>query len=385
MKIDDAVNIEDLRRMARRRLPRIAFDYIEGGVDDEHCLARNEAAFARHPLLPRYLVDVARRDQSAMLFERKYASPFGIAPTGLAGLFRTGADLMLAEAAAAADLPFVMSGASTASLEEAARVAPAHAWYQLYCARDPKISEDMIRRARDAGLGALVLTVDIPVNAKRERNLRNGFALPLHLKARVIAEALTHPAWLVEYLRHGMPQFDNWTPYVQDGGNTNAFFARQTPATVTWRDLETFRRLWPHHLVVKGILHPDDATRAVQAGVDGIWVSNHGGRQLDRAPAALDALAAIRAAVGGRTTLMLDGGVRRGADIVTALCLGAQFVFVGRATLYGAAAGGLPGVRRAIKILRDEIDRVMAQMGCPSLAQLDANCLMDGAAGRSTT
>ncbi|HTW88870.1 MAG TPA: alpha-hydroxy acid oxidase [Candidatus Binataceae bacterium] len=376
MKIDDAINIEDLRRMARRRLPRIAFDYIEGGVEDERCLARNESSFTRYPLLPRYLVDVSKRDQSAMLFERKYACPFGIAPTGLAGLFRPGADLILAEAAAGADIPFVMSGASNASLEAAARAAPAHAWYQLYCARDPKISEDMIRRARDAGLGALVLTVDIPVNSKRERNLRNGFALPPRLKASTIAEALTHPAWLAEYLRHGMPQFENWAPYTTNGGGSNALLAAQTPATVTWRDLESFRRLWPRHLVIKGILHPLDAERAVQAGVDGIWVSNHGGRQLDQAPAPIDAFAAIRTVVGSRATLMLDGGVRRGADIVTALCLGAQFVFVGRATLYGAAAGGLPGVRRAIKILRDEIDRVMAQMGCPTLAQLDESCLM---------
>src|SRR5579883_1245448 len=232
MKIDAAVNIEDLRRMARRRLPRIAFDYIEGGVEDERCLARNESAFARYPLLPRYLVDIAHRDVSTTLFDRRYALPFGIAPTGLAGLFRAGADLMLAEAAAAANIPFVMSGAATASMEAAARVAPAHAWYQLYCARDPKISEDMIRRARDAGLAALVLTVDIPINAKRERNLRNGFGLPPRLTARTIAEALTHPGWIAEYLRHGRPRFENWAPYVGNGGDPNLFFAAQSPATV---------------------------------------------------------------------------------------------------------------------------------------------------------
>jgi len=375
MKIDSAVNIEDLRRMARRRLPRIAFDYIEGGVEDERCLERNESAFARYPLLPRYLVDIARRDLSTTLFERKYALPFGIAPTGLAGLFRAGADLMLAEAAATSNIPFVMSGAATASMEAAARVAPAHAWYQLYCARDPKISEDMIRRARDAGLAALVLTVDIPINAKRERNIRNGFGLPPRLTAGTIAEALTHPGWIAEYLRHGQPRFENWAPYA-GGGNPNLLFAQQSPATVTWRDLDNFRRLWPRHLIVKGILHPDDAARAVEVGVDGIWVSNHGGRQLDQAPAALDALAAIRARVAGRAALMLDGGVRRGADIAIALCLGAQFVFVGRATLYGAAAGGIAGVRRAIKILSDELDRVMAQIGRPSIAQLDESCLM---------
>jgi (S)-mandelate dehydrogenase len=376
MKIENAINIEDLRRMARRRLPRIAFDYIEGGVEDERCLARNESAFARHPLLPRYLVDVSRIDQSTTLFERTYARPFGIAPTGLAGLFRAGADLMLAEAAADTNIPFVMSGAATASIEAAARIAPAHAWYQLYCARNPKISEDMIRRARDAGLTALVLTVDIPVNAKRERNIRNGFALPPRLTPGVVAEALTHPRWIAEYLRHGQPHFENWTPYVTNGDDPNRLFAAQTPATVTWRDLENFRRLWPRHLILKGVMHPDDAARAIEVGVDGIWVSNHGGRQLDQAPASLDALAAIRAQVAGRAALMFDGGVRRGGDIVTALCLGAQFVFVGRATLYGAAADGMAGVRSAIRILTDEIDRVMGQIGCARIAELDEKYLM---------
>lgn len=361
--------------MARRRLPRIAFDYIDGGVEDERCLARNSAAFARHLLLPRYLVDVTVRDQSTRLFERSYASPFGIAPTGLASLFRSGADLLLAKAAAETNIPFVMSGAATASIEAAARVAPAHTWYQLYCARDRKITEDLIRRANDAGLGALVVTVDIPISSKRERNLRNGFVLPLRLRPGIIAEALTHPGWMAEYLWHGSPRFENWVPYAGSSSRTNRFFAEQTPATVTWRDLESFRRLWPRNFVLKGIMHPDDAARAVQSGVDGIWVSNHGGRQLDRAPSALEALAAIRVAVGGRVTLMLDGGVQRGADIVTALCLGAQFVFVGRATLYGMVAGGLPGVRRAITILNDEIDRVMAQIGCSSLTQLDAASL----------
>ncbi len=364
--------------MAKRRLPRIAFDYIEGGVEDERCLDRNEASFSRYQLTPRYLVDVAKRDQSIMLFDRKYDSPFGIAPTGLAGLFRAGADLMLARAAAAANLPFVMSGASTATVEAAAAIAPSNTWYQLYAARDPKISEDMIRRARDCALPTLVVTVDIPVNSKRERNLRNGFGLPLKLTPSIIAEALTHPKWLVEYFRHGMPRFENWAPYSDKNSTTgaiNLIFGKQTPATLTWIEIEKFRQWWPRKLVLKGILHPGDAAKAVQLEVDGIWVSNHGGRQLDRAPSSVEAFPAIQAAVGGKTTLMLDSGVRRGSDIVTALCLGAQFVFVGRATLYGAAAAGLPGVHRAIDILRDEIDRVMAQLGCASLQQLDRSYL----------
>ena len=378
MRIERAVSIEELRLMARRRLPRVVFDFIEGGVEDELCLVRNESSYARCRLLPRYLVDVSARDQSTTLFDHTYASPFGIAPTGLAGLPRPGADLMLAEAAAGANIPFIMSGASTASIEDAARVAPRHAWYQLYAARDTKISEDLIRRARDAGLSALVLTVDVPVGSKRERNMRNGFELPLRLKWSKMLEALLHPGWLASYLSNGMPRLENWAPSAGAGSEAPAiagFMAKQTPGAPTWRDLEAFRRLWPGHLVVKGILRPDDAVRAAEIGVDGIIVSNHGGRQLDLAAAPLEALPAIHAAVGDRVTLMIDGGIRRGAHILAAFCMGARFAFVGRATLYGAAAGGLPGARRAIAILRDEIDRVMAQIGCPNIASLDADFL----------
>ena len=381
MKLENAVNIEDLHRMAKRRLPKIAFDFIEGGVEDELGISRNEAAFRRYRLMPRYLVDVNKRDQSAKLFDRVYASPFGISPTGAAGLFRPGADLMLAESAAGANIPFVMSGASTASMEKAAGVAPTHTWYQLYIARDPKISEDLIRRARDAGLGTLVLTVDVPVGSKRERNIRNGFGRPLKMTWKTKLEALTHPGWLMEYMRTGTPLIENWAPYAGAGANADQvadFVAHQMPSIPTWEDLEKFRKLWPRHLVVKGILHPDDARRAADIGVDGIIVSNHGGRQLDRAPASLEALPAIRKAVGDRVTIMLDSGVRRGADILIALALGARFVFCGRATLYGAAAGGIPGVRKAISILRSEIDLTMAQIGCPSLDQLDASFLCDG-------
>ncbi|HLW69250.1 MAG TPA: alpha-hydroxy acid oxidase [Candidatus Binataceae bacterium] len=380
MNLSHAINIDDLRKLAKRRLPRIAFDFIEGGVEDELGIARNEAAFTRVRLLPRYLVDVSKRDQSCDLFDRKYASPFGVSATGLAALFRPGADLMLAEGAAAANIPFMMSGMSTASIEDAARIAPAHSWYQLYVARDREITLDLIRRARDAGFGTLVLTVDVPVSSKRERNLRNGFGLPPRLTAATMLDALAHPGWLAGYLRHGMPRFENWVPYAPPNSSTqaiNAFAAAQGPAAaVTWEDLEEFRRLWPRHLVVKGILRADDAIRAAAIGVDGIIVSNHGGRQLDQAPAALEVLPAIRDAVGDKLTLIMDGGVRRGADIVMALCHGARFVFVGRATLYGAAAAGIPGVRKAISILRNEVDLILGQIGCPNLAELDASFLL---------
>jgi L-lactate dehydrogenase (cytochrome)/(S)-mandelate dehydrogenase len=388
MRVRDAVNIEDLHRLAKRRLPKIAFDFIEGGLEDERGLERNTAAFHKHFLLPRYLVDVSIRDQTASLFGRLYSSPFGISPTGGAGLFRRGADLMLAEAAAEANIPYIMSGASNDSIEAAARVAPHNTWYQLYAAREPKLREDMIRRTADAGLDALVLTVDVPVSSKRERNIRNGFAnirgglfQALSLKPSIFLEALTHPLWIAEYLRRGggTPMLQNWQPYAPSGAGAEAvynFSREQMPyAGQTWRDLENYRRLFPRKLVVKGIMHPADAVRAAELGVDGIIVSNHGARQLDQAPASLDVLPAIHAAVGDRLSVMLDGGVRRGADILIALCLGARFVFMGRPTLYGAAAGGVAGVKKAIAIFRNEVDLVMAQIGCPSLAELGPDFL----------
>jgi L-lactate dehydrogenase (cytochrome)/(S)-mandelate dehydrogenase len=388
MRYDQAVNIEDLHKIARRKLPRVIFDYIEGGVEDERGLARNEAAFKKHRLLPRYLVDVSKRDQSWSVFGRTYSSPFGLSPTGGVGLYRREGEVMLAEVAAQMNIPYIMSGGSNASMEEALRVAPDNVWFQLYAAKDQNLTDALIGRARDAGAGALVLTVDVPVHPKRERNWRNGFSNvrnggvleALKLKPSIILEAVTHPAWVMEYVRlGGAPGLGNWAPHVANGGGKAASIAlgrSQTPASAqTWRDLERYRRLFPRPLVVKGILNPADAIRAAEIGVDGIIVSNHGGRQLDQAPASLDALPAIKAAVGDRLTVMLDSGVRRGADILIALCLGAQFVFFGRPTLYGAVAGGVPGVKKAVDIFKGEIDLVMAQIGCPSLDQLGPDFL----------
>jgi (S)-mandelate dehydrogenase len=378
-QLDAAINFEDLRKLAKRRLPRIAYDFIEGGLEDEHGLARNEAAFRRYQLVPRYGVDVRTIDQTTTLFGRTYSIPIGIAPTGLAGLFRRGGDLMLAEAAKFANVPFIMSGASTALIEQLGNLAPEHGWYQLYMARDRKISEDMVRRARDAGLSTLVITVDVPTNSKRERNLRNGFGRPFKLGVKTRLEACLHPAWLAEYLRHGTPVFSNWEMYAPDGASPDAvadFVAAQMPVPVTWQDIDAFRRAWPGKLVLKGIMHPADARRAMAIGVDGIMVSNHGGRQLDCAPAPIDVLPAIGAAVGDKMTLMYDSGIRRGSDAITALCLGAKYVFVGRATLYGVTAGGRAGATRALDIFRDEIDRTMTQIGVPDIKGLGPHRLM---------
>ena len=378
-RTDAAINLDDLRKLAKRRLPKIAYDFIEGGLDDEDGLARNEDAFRQCRLVPRYGVDVTTRDQSTSVFGRTYAGPVGIAPTGGAGLFRRGGDMMLAEAARTANVPFIMSGAATGSIEDLGRLAPEHGWYQLYIARDRKISEDMIRRVAAAGLSTLVITVDVPVSSNRERNQRNGFVRPLKLTLKTKLEACLHPAWMAEYVRLGQPMLSNWQAYAQNGATASEvveFVRTQMPTPVLWQDIEAFRRLWPGKLVLKGIMHPDDATRAAAMGVDGIMVSNHGARQLDRAPAPIEVLPAIHAAVGDKMTVMYDGGVRRGSDVIIALCLGAKFVFVGRPTLYGVVAGGCAGAARAFDIFRNEIDLTMAQMGAPDIKSLGPQFLM---------
>ena len=377
----NAINIEDLRQLARRRIARIVFDYIDGGVEDEAGLLRNREAFSRWRLVPHYLQDISRRQQTASLFGRDYASPFGIAPTGLAAFAHPGADLLLAQAAAEANVPFIMSGAATASIEQVMAVAPRHAWFQLYVSRETAVTEDLIRRAAAAGVETLVLTVDVPVHSKRERDWRNGFVPPVKPSMSCVLDMLCHPRWLAGLLRHGLPRFENWAPYAGDKASARdiaAYFTSQIPFTQTWFDLERIRRVWTGKLVLKGVLAPTDALRALDCGVDGVIVSNHGGRQLDCAPAPLEMLPAIRAAVAGQMTVMLDGGIRRGSDILKAWALGADFTFVGRPALYGVAADGLPGAQRALQILQQEIDPTLAQLGCADLGMLTGVLLREG-------
>jgi (S)-mandelate dehydrogenase len=378
MKIDDCINLEDLRVLAKKRLPKVVYDFIEGGVDDEDGLARNEDAFRQRALAPRYMVDVTKLDQSVPLFGREYSSPYGIAPTGGIGNYRRGGDLMLARAARDANVPFIMSGAATASMEEMAAIAPDHGWYQIYTARDRSIAEAQVKRAADLGLQALVVTVDVPTGANRERNRRNGFGRPLRLSLANKLDALRRPMWFKDYMTHGIAMLPNWQAHAPAGADAAAvgeFFSSQLPNSVTWKDIETFRKLWPRTLIIKGIMRADDAIRAADAGVDGIIVSNHGARQLDRAVSALDVLPRLDAEVGDRVTLMMDGGVRRGSDIVIALASGAKFVFLGRPTLYGAIAGGDAGATKAVKILHDEVNKVMAQIGVPVLRDIGPDAL----------
>ncbi len=380
MGIEKAINFDDLRRMAKRRLPKIAFDFLEGGVDGEEGLTRNTDAFRHRRLVPKYLVDASVPKVATTLFGRTYAQPFGIAPTGAIGIFRPGGDLMLARSARAANIPFIISGMSTATMEQLAEVAPDHAWYQLYLAKDRAISDDMVARAKACKFSTLVLTVDVPGQGKRERNLRNGFQSVRVVKPTLACqiEALTHPGWLYEYATGPGLTADNWHRYAPPGtkpADVLGFLSAQVPTPPSWDDVTRIRKAWPGRFVLKGIMHPEDAKRAASFGVDGLIVSNHGGRQLDRAPGALEVLPAIRDAVGDQLTVMFDSGIRRGADIVTALALGAKYCFVGRWTLYAVAAAGEAGANHAIAMIRDEVARTMTQMGAPDVATLGPDFL----------
>jgi len=386
--LDHAVNIDDLRIAARRRLPRFIFDMIEGGVEEEIGVLENEASFRRVKVLPSLLNDITVRDQTTTLFGRTYASPFGIAPMGPAPLYRRNGDLLLAGAAVQADIPFVLSGAGGASVEQIAKVAPDHAWFQLYGAADRSITHDIIRRTVDSGLGVMVFTVDTPVSPKRERHLRNRITLPLRKDIRNLAvlgmEGVFHPAWALDYLASGgMPMMGTWAPYAKPGSTPQQvaeFFRSQSPSNQTWKDLEDVRRRWPGRLLVKGVLNPTDAVRMVDMGVDGVIVSSHGGKIVDRAPSPLAALPGIKAAVGDRAAVLMDGGVRRGVDVAIARCLGADFILAGRPMLYGLAAAGGPGAARAIDLLRTELDLILATVGCSKFDDLSRRNLYQPAA-----
>jgi len=381
-RIDSAINIDDLKRMAKRRLPKIMFDFIEGGAEDEVGLRTNANAFRDLRLVPRYYIDTAKREQKATLFGRTYASPFGIAPTGMAGAFRKDAELYLAQAAGEADVPYLMSGASNASMEQAAKLAGKNLWFQIYGAKNRSFQLDLVKRAIDLGLTTIAVTCDVPVSSNRERNRRNGFVRPLRMTLPTILEAMLHPAWVINYYRSGgLPMLGNWEKYGEKNATPDQvadLFAKQTPdPSQVWGDLEAIRNAFPGKLLLKGVMHPEDARIATGMGVDGLIVSNHGGRQLDMMPSPLDMLPMIRAAVGPDVPLLLDSGVRRGSDIVAALCMGADFVMTGRATLYGATAGGLEGVKKAVSILQREIDLVMGQLGAVNLAALGPQYLLE--------
>ncbi|MGB3434186.1 alpha-hydroxy acid oxidase [Achromobacter sp.] len=374
------LSLDDFEAAAKRRLPRPIFGYVAGAAEDNQSLRDNRGAFAQYALSPRVLVDVSRRTQQTEIFGRRYASPFGIAPMGISALSAYRGDIVLARAAREQGIPAILSGTSLIPMEDVIREAPG-TWFQAYLPGDPRRIDALVERARRAGYETLVLTVDIPVSANRENNVRTGFSTPLKPGLRLAWDGLTRPRWLAgtfmrTLLSHGMPHFENsfatrGAPIVS-ASVLRDFSARDH---LSWEHVARIRRQWPGTLIIKGILHPQDAALARQHGADGIIVSNHGGRQLDGAVSPLRALPGVVAAAGGMT-VMMDSGVRRGSDVLKALALGASCVFVGRPFNYAAAVGGEAGVSHAIGLLRAEVDRNMAMLGITQLREMQADLLV---------
>lgn len=363
------ISTEDYRRAARRRLPRVVFDYLEGGAEDELLLSRNRDALHRIRLMPSRLRDVSKRDLGIELFGRHLESPFLIGPTGLNGAFWPKGDLLLARAAARAGVPFTLSTPSQSTIEEvAAGSGNGNLWFQLYVV-ERGLAERLVARALDAGYTTLVLTTDVPVNGLRERDARNGFGMPFKYRPKILLDGALHPQWALQFLREGMPQLANFTSEGADMETQRAVMHRQMDASFNWEDLSWLRQLWPHTLLVKGILTPEDAALAAERGADGVIVSNHGGRQQDDLPPTAEVLASITAATD--RPVLVDSGFRRGSDIVKALALGASAVLLGRATLYGLAARGQRGAEEVLALLRNELDTTLALIGAPSVRVLD--------------
>ncbi|BCQ28037.1 alpha-hydroxy-acid oxidizing protein (plasmid) [Caballeronia sp. NK8] len=370
------VNVADFRDRAKARLPRIVFDYLEGGAEDEIGLRHNQDVFRRVRFQPRRLVDVSARSTQTTVLGKPMSAPLVIGPTGLNGIFWPKGDLALARAAGNFGIPFALSTASTSSIEDVAKAATGELWFQLYVVHR-KLAELLVRRALNAGYTTLILTTDVGVNGKRERDLRNGFGLPMRYTAKTILDGLLHPRWSFDLVREGMPQLANFASQdVQDTELQAALMSRQMDASFAWDDLKWLRDLWPHALFIKGISRVEDARRCIALGADGVILSNHGGRQLDSAIAPLEILNDTARSIDA--PVFIDSGIRRGSDVVKAIALGARAVLLGRATLYGLAADGEAGVDAVLDLLKSEIDTTLAQIGCPSVQQLGREFIWDG-------
>jgi len=362
---------EDARRGARRRLPRLVFDFVDGAAGRERGAARNAAAFDAVLLQPRIMADVAERDLGTALLGRRYGLPFGIAPMGMCNLVHPGADRLLAEAAARFDMPVCTSAAASTRLEEIAGWAGPRAWFQLYFGADAEASLAMVDRARLAGYETLVLTVDVPQVARRLRDLRNGFGLPFRMTPRAAWDFAAHPRWSLATLAAGVPRPRNFG----DGSGAARFDRAASRAGADWAFLARLREAWPGKLVVKGVTAPEDARRVRSHGADAVYVSTHGGRQLDAAPAAITLLPEIRAALGPDFPILFDSGLRSGEDVVRALALGADFVMLGRPVLFALGADGARGLDSLLAGFREDISTAMAQLGVRAVSGIGPHSL----------
>lgn len=366
--------LDDFEPAARRLIPKFLYGYISGGAETDAAVRDNRKSFDEYGFVPRVLNDVSGRDQTTTLFGKTYASPFGIPPMGSSALAAYRGDIVLTQAAKAENVPMILSASSLITLEDV-RAANQAAWYQAYLAGLPERIEPLVDRVAAAGYDTFVVTADVPVPPNRENNIRNGFQVPLAITPRVFWDTITHPHWLFgcwarTVRNHGMPHFENMDakrgPPVMSKNLMRNIGARDQLA---WKHVELIRKRWKGKLVVKGLVSPADARIARDSGVDGLMLSNHGGRQLDYTISGLRTLPEIAAEAGGMT-IMVDGGIRRGTDVIKALALGAHFVWIGRPFLYAAIVGGQAGVQRAISLMKAEIDRDLALLGIRSLSEI---------------
>ena len=366
-------SIADLRRAAKRRLPRAVFGYLDGAAEDEVTLYRNQADFGLYELLPHLLVDVGNIDLSTRALGADLDVPFVLAPTGMSRLFHSTGERSVARAAHKARTLYSLSSVSTTSIEDIARVSPGPKLLQLYVWRDRSILKDFIQRARESGYTALCLTVDLPQAGQRERDLKNGFTVPPQIRLSNIVDTMLRPDWLLDFLTSPRMRLENVMTHAEAAQNLFSvieYTSAQFDPTLTWDDMAWMVEEWGGPFAIKGILTAADARRAVETGVSALILSNHGGRQLDHAPSPVSVLPEVVDALADQVEIILDGGIRRGTDVIKALCLGADAVMVGRVYLYGLGAGGEAGVDRALELLSAEIRRNMALLGCPSVQQL---------------
>lgn len=368
-RLTRALTIYDLRDIAKRRTPQAPFDYTDGGADTESSLTRARAAYEKLEFQPKILLNVKDVDLSVQMLGKKMRMPLGIAPTGFTRMMQTEGEYAGACAAADAGIPFTLSTMGTRSIEDVAKAAPnGRNWFQLYMWKDRDRSMALVDRAKDAGFDTLVLTVDVPVAGARLRDVRNGMTIPPSLTSKTILNAIPRPAWWINFLTTDPLKFaslDSWN------GTVAELLDSMFDPTVTYEDLKWIREQWKGNLVVKGIQNVDDAVMSIDAGADAIILSNHGGRQLDRAPVPLHLLPEVIKAVGNKAEVHVDTGIMHGADVVAALASGAKFTWIGRAYLYGLMAGGKPGVDRTLEILRTQITRTMKLLGARTVAELN--------------
>ena len=377
-RLDRAANIDDLRLIAKRNLPGGVFDYIDGAAEDEEALARSIRVFEGVLFRPRVLRDMSSVDLSTTLLGKKIPFPLALSPTGFGRISDSQGELAVARSAARVGLPYTLSTMGTRSIEEVAAVSDGPKWFQVYVWKDRGLVKEMINRAGAAGYETIMITVDFATLGRRERDIRRGFTLPPKLGLDTILDGIKHPRWTMDFATSDPIRFANVTGAGDDKDGTDAmalgpYVDEQLDASLSWSDLEIFRDMWPGTMMIKGVQDVDDARIAADMGIDAVALSNHGGRQLDSSPAPFELLPETVEAVGDRIEILVDGGVRRGADIVKAVSLGATACMVGRPYLYGLGAGGERGVDKALGFLHDEFERTMKLIGAASVAELGPN------------